>query len=221
MNDVENVQEALESLRGYRKVHLDLAKYVLGANEGSLFPLDFLMIAAFNRSLCLLRGFCDLIERHNFLSAAPLLRLQLDNCLRILGASLTDNPNDFVVKMIRGTQISKLKDQSGKRMTDRYLVSKLDEKYPGILKVYASLSGYVHLSDRHIFHALQLLPGEQGKFNARITGEDNYVSDDDYIEIIEAFQEITKILLDFIHSWGFVKENPEDRRVNRWRNTKL
>jgi len=219
MNDVENVQEALKSLRGYRKVHLDLAKYVLGANEVSLFPLDFLMIATLNRSLCLLRGFCDLIERRNFLSAAPLLRLQLDNCLRILGASLAENPNDFVVKMISGTQIRKLKDQSGERMTDQYLINKLDKKYPGVQKVYANASGYIHLSDRHIFHALQLSPEEQGKFSARITGEDNNVSEDDYTETIEAFQETTKILLDFIHSWGFVKANPENLRANKWRNT--
>jgi len=41
------------------------------------------------------------------------------------------------------------------------------------------------------------------------------------MEIIESFQEITKILLDFIHSWGFVKANPKDRRANKWRNTTL
>ena len=219
MNDVENVQEALESLRSYRKVHLDLAKYVLSANEGALFALDLLMIAALNRSLCLLRGFCDLIERRNFLCAAPLLRLQLDNCLRILGASLVENPNNFAVKVIDGTQINKLKDQSGKCMTDGYLIRRLERKYPGMQRIYANASGYIHLSDRHIFHALQLSTGEQGEFSARITGEDNYVSDDERIETIETFQEVTKILLDFIHSWGFVKANPENIRANKWRNT--
>jgi hypothetical protein len=46
------------------------------------FP-DMYIIAAMKRSLCLLRGFADLVESRNYVAAAPLVRLQMDNALRV------------------------------------------------------------------------------------------------------------------------------------------
>jgi hypothetical protein len=59
-----------------------MGELVLSAHRGDLYGFDLLAVATLNPSMCLLRGFCDLIASENFIAAAPLLRMQLDNCLR-------------------------------------------------------------------------------------------------------------------------------------------
>jgi hypothetical protein len=85
------VSEAVQRLRASKKNHLEVASEMMKA-ESNFFTLDFLAIATLNRSLCLVAGFCTLIESKNMVVAAPLLRLQLDNCLRFSAAWIVDNP---------------------------------------------------------------------------------------------------------------------------------
>jgi hypothetical protein len=63
--------------------------------QTALYPLDFLALAVLNRSLCLLSGFATLLDSKNLISAAPLTRLQLDNCLRFFASTLVENPHEF------------------------------------------------------------------------------------------------------------------------------
>ncbi len=55
------------------------------------------------------------------------------------------------MKVFGGTPIKKIEDKGGKFMTDGYLAGKLNEKYPWVLNVYKKTSGYIHLSETHIF----------------------------------------------------------------------
>ena len=53
------VLSLLQKLRGYRKRHIELGKYMLSSEETpGIFPLDLLAYAVMNRSLNLLLGFC-------------------------------------------------------------------------------------------------------------------------------------------------------------------
>ncbi len=207
----EKILERLSHLRSYHKLHLELGKYMLEAYKGAFYPLDFLAIAAMNRSLNLLDGFCMLIEAKNFIAAAPLVRLQVDNALRFSAAFLVQEPHEFAIEVLRGTPIRKLRDRDNQSMTDRYLAEKLAEEFPWLLNVYKHTSGYVHLSEKHIFNAFQAheAEGDQAKFSAKISLRDEFVPDGIYLESIGGFKAVTDILFMYVCGWAYTKDNPE------------
>jgi hypothetical protein len=201
----DEVSAAIRSLRAYRDRHVELGRLMY--ESGPLFPLDLLATAAMNRSLNLTMAFCTLIEVRSFLAAAPLIRLQLDSCLRLSAAWLVDDPHAFADKVLYGERVDKMKDSDGQFMRDNYLTNRLAEEYPWVAEVYKETSGYIHLSNKHIFNAHR--PGdEEGILEGRIAEGDSYVRDDLYLEAIAAFKAITDILFDYVHGWAYTKANP-------------
>ena len=192
-------------MRTYRARHFELGRYVY--ESGPMYPLDLLATAALNRSLNLMNGFCALIEARNFLAAAPLIRIQLDSCLRFSAAWLVDDPHDFADKVLYDKRVNRLQDRDGNQLRDGYLVDKLAEEYPWVKDVYKQTSGYVHLSNKHIFNAHR--PGdEEGTLEGKIAEGDSFVTDELYLEAIAAFKAITDILFEYVCGWGYTKRHP-------------
>src|ERR1700730_8800825 len=125
--------QAIHDLEVLKEDHLRIGKETM---EKFIYPLDFLAFAVLNRSVCLASGFVTLIRANNLIAAAPLVRLQLDNNLRFFASSLVDQPHDFAMKVLGGTRIDKMKDRSGKRLRDSYLVELLSSHHPWITLVY-------------------------------------------------------------------------------------
>ena len=111
------IREQIAGVRSRRDEHFVIGSAFLGQQGSALYKLDLLAIAVLDRSLALLRGFCDLVEGRNMIAAAPLLRCQLDNGLRFFASTLVENPHDFALKVHTGNPIHKQKDRSGKSMT--------------------------------------------------------------------------------------------------------
>jgi hypothetical protein len=128
--------------------------------------------------MCLLRGFCDLLESKNYISAAPLISLQLENIIRFSAASLVDDPDDFSLSILKGKQINHIVDSRGHRMTDRYLVNKVSEGEPRVEQLYRQTSGYIHLSAVHMYNSIQITEDE--KCRMKITDQDDFVPDSLY-----------------------------------------
>jgi len=204
-----SIYKVLEQLKSYREKHFELGKSVLLSYSGAIYPLDLLVLATLHRSLCLLKGFVSLIETKNFTAAAPLIRLQLDNCLRLYAGTLVNDPHEFVKKIIKGIPIRNQKDRSNQKMTDKYLVDKLTQQYTWIKKVYDNTSGYIHLSEKHVFNILRT-SGEDHKFKLRITDSDEFIPDELYIEAIDAFKATTDILFEYVYGWAYTKDNPQE-----------
>ena len=61
-----------------------------------------------NRSLSINRGFQLLTEDNNYLCAIPLMRMQIDNCIRFFGLELVNSPNDYIENWTKGEKISRL-----------------------------------------------------------------------------------------------------------------
>jgi hypothetical protein len=185
-----------------------MGKLMLEAYGGAFYPLDMLAVAVLNRSQALIAGFCSMVEARNFVCAAPLVRLQVDNCLRFFAAFIVKEPHDFAQSVLKGVSVRKLRDKDNNLMNDRYLAEKLSEKYPWLLKLYEETSGYIHLSDKHIFNAITDAPGDR-TVSFKISPEDVDVEDEDYIEATEAFKAATNILLEYVSGWTYTKANPE------------
>lgn len=198
----------VEHIEGLRDLHLTLLKQMLQADGGKLFALDLLAAAVIKRSLSLCAGFSSLVRSTNYTSAAALLRLQLDSCLRFYAAFIVDKPHEFAADVLRGTPVRKLKDRSGRLMTDRYLVDELGKKYEWMPRVYEATSGFVHLSERHIFATWEST-GNKADVSLVVGSTDEHFVDELWIEMAGAFLASTDALFEYVKGWIFTKENPE------------
>ena len=77
--------------------------------------------------------------------------MQVDNCLRLYAMSLVDNTSEFYDKVLSGVEIRDLFDRDGKKMTDNYLVTKIDAIFPKFKELYKTTSGFIHFSNEHMF----------------------------------------------------------------------
>jgi hypothetical protein len=203
------VEKALLKLKCYEKTHLELYEDMFSGRPDGWYELDFLAVAVLKRSLHLTTGFCTLIRARNFIAAVPLLRLQLDTFLRFSAAWLVDDPHDFARQVVNGKPIAKLKDKSGKLMSDSYLKHIRNKVHPWVCALYDRASGYIHLSNMHVFNAIQASKTGDGKFVAKVSAEDEYIPDKLYLEAIQFFDDTTKILFSYISAWIATKDHPQ------------
>jgi hypothetical protein len=198
------VLEAVINLRGYKERHTEVFSSVLQANEGKIYALDLFAAGTLNRSVSLLRGFCDLIESENYLCAVPLLRLQVDNCLRFFAPSLASDPNGFAIAVLEGKHIRNMNDHKGHKMTDKYLCDQLAITVPWITAMYDKASAYVHLSDQHLLSAIRA-GEEEGLLEMKVGDVDAMLKSDDYIRALHAFEDATNLLFHLMNGWGRTK----------------
>ena len=137
----KSLNEALSDLRKTEDELLKLGQDMLSADGGNLFPVDLLAIGAMKRTASNTEGFITLVEAKNMTSARSLLRVQIDTFMRFSSIWLVDSPHELANDVISGKHIRNIKDKSGQKMTDRYLVDTLSTEYPWLKDVYGNLSG--------------------------------------------------------------------------------
>jgi hypothetical protein len=206
-----SLQQLVAHLRASEQLHLEVGRKMAEADGGKLYLVDLLANAVLHRSTNLVRGFAALVEQRNFICAAPLLRLQIDNCLRFYAVFIVEKPHDFAMEVLKGTQVRKLKDRTGAFMTDAYLSKQLNQIHPWVARVYERTSGYIHLSDAHIFNTFaSRSPDEEKEGLQRLTigAGDCFEGDELYKEAAAAFIEATQVLLKYVIGWVKTKESP-------------
>ncbi len=201
----DKIKQAIASLRSTVNDHKEVGEKIMRAADGKLYPMDLFSFAVMNRSLCLMSGFCDLIEKHNFIAAAPLIRMQLDNLLRYRAAWLVKDLHDFAMEVFKGTKINTLKDKDGRKLKDGYLIESLAQEYPQLKNVYEHTSGYIHLSDKHFANALSKPNESEHTVVIKISSMDEAIPDSGYLEALMAFMEITGILFRYLKGWEVTK----------------
>jgi hypothetical protein len=202
------LETRIARIEGLRSRHLSLAERMLEADGSKMFSLDLLALAVINRSLSLCVGFVSLVRAENYLCAASLVRLQLDSCLRFFAANLVDDPHAFSASVLKGIPVRKIKDRSGNPMTDRYLVEALSSKYPWMPGVYRATSGFIHLSERHIFSIIRDLQ-DDGKLSLFVGDGGEDVPQGLWLEMADGFLAATDAQFEFLEGWVFTKANPE------------
>ena len=163
-------------------------------------PMGLVGDAAFKRYFDLSDGFVMLIKNKNLTCAAPLIRVHLDTVLRIFALSIAGDQDEFAKAMLGGEHIRRMKDKDGKKMTDKHLVQLLSKQYHWIGEVYEESSGYIHMSNKHIYLAIH--PKNAGEGST-----DNKLPDVVYLRAIDKFREITRPLLRRMHEWVLEKHN--------------
>ena len=202
-----------ELFKEIKENHLAVGRVLLGQE---IFPLDFLAVAILNRSLCNSAAFTTLMAARNFIGAAPFIRFQIDNALRFYASLLVDEPHEFAKAVLEGSRVSRLKDRSGKKLTDGYLVETLmaDDRLPfdrtWIKSTYEATSGYVHLSEKHILNSVTT--SGPNALKGKISEVDSHVPDQVYQEGVLAFCEATKVTLTLVSYWAQQKNSAANTR---------
>ena len=171
--------------------------------QGDIYPMDYLAGTVLNRSLSLVHGYNTLARSENFLSAAHLIRPNLDTYLRFRAAWLVDDPHDFATRIMNGEHIKKMKDRNGAKMTDAHLVACFKDDNPWIESTYEDASGFIHLSRQHALSSLRSTP--DGVMQGVISRNDHFIPESWKIEATKRMSLITMLICKFINSWIVTK----------------
>lgn len=202
----EDLNKVFDNLGKLEIAFLNEAKlfFKIGGQNGHIHTMDLFTSAIINRSISLMRGFVTLAKDNNYISAVPLIRIQLDNCLRFYAATLVTDYNEFFIEYLKGTHIRNLKDSTGAKMTDTHLVTALDKLFPGVHNLYINSSGHVHFSNEHSFLQTTLVSDKERTIGTRIGYYDFYAIDKKVDFAYNMFK-TSEILLDLTRSWKFQK----------------
>lgn len=171
------------------KRYLEIFSGHLRSAQGKQFySADLIMFGILNRNLGLLRVMPTLIHERNIHALAPLLRVQLDGLLRLNAYRMVESTDELATHVIAGNSLRKFKDREGKDLTDRRLVDTLKDELSWVEPMYETLSGWVHLSESHVFSAVR--SGENDSAIVVAVGNQEEIPDQLFHEATEAIEAI-------------------------------
>lgn len=203
----EDLDQVFGNLAKLEKLFMREAKQFLQIEEpkGKIFTTDLYVSAIVNRAISLMLGFKTLAHQNNYICAVPLIRIQIDNCMRLLAVTLVKSEEAFFMEYLKGTHIRNIEDASGQKMTDHYLVTRLDkEVFPGIHNLYINTSGYIHLSNEHSFLQTELSKEEERTILTRI-GHYDFFAIDEKVDFAFNMFKASEFLLTLVKSWRVEK----------------
>lgn len=166
--------------------------------QGTAIPdIEWYALAAIKKTASISHAFCTLVRAKNTLSAAALVRLQLDTAMRIFGLTLVEDIEAAGTWLMNDNSYRKLKARTGEPLSDALLHRKLDEKYPGLSEAYEAASAYVHLSGQHIKTGLLSREGSPTLF-FHLNGTDDARPNEWFADIIDSFDQATKLTADLV-----------------------
>jgi hypothetical protein len=209
----EELDSILNEIKELQSDFLKVGEEISLAYNQSMYALDLLVIAVLNRAFKVSDAFISLVKERNYISAVPLIRLHLDNYLRFFASTLVSEPHDFALRIFSGKQVNKMKDRKNNKMHDSYLCQKCSEIYPWVEKVYKNLSGFIHLSEKHFYHAIKAEEGNKERILIMTIGGEDQTPIERYMEISRCFKEISKIVISIMKDWCKFKNNPNLART--------
>ena len=205
----DTLEAALKHLRAADGIHLKLAQAVLSADEGRLFMPDLVMKGVLQRSLDLIDGFCLLVERGNAACAVPLLRLQIDSLMRLVGLSLVDDMRPVLEAFLNDKPLKDVKTRNNQKMHDKVLLDEVERLFPGFAAVYKKTSGFIHFSQPAMLSAaVGVNEREDGGIDVAYeigVRKGRPWTEAERKEAVDAFIFATEALLEAVRSWGTIK----------------
>ena len=171
---------------------IELSRYVIG---NTLTKYDLFLCPLLNRSIQLSQGFMALIKQRNLTCAGSMLRLQLDNCMRLYASTIADDQNALIDCVISGGKISSLRDNSGQKLSDKLLKDGLSHYDSRFADVYDNTSGYIHYSEKSFYQSISASNGESYDISIQISKEPPEKVNEALCECADAFIYFTGFFL--------------------------
>jgi len=143
----EEITKYINRLKIIRKEYKEILIKIIGNN---LLREDLYFISLIDRSLNLIDGTIKMFIDRNLTCIGVLLRIQMDNCLRLYSIFIAEDKNKVIECIISGGKMNSKKDKNGRFMTDGYLkreIAKIDPTFP---EVYNGVCGYIHFSSESL-----------------------------------------------------------------------
>ena len=189
------MEENLKELQNCKDLFLQVTLQILKTGNG-LYTLDLMASAIANRAIALNQGFTILVQENNYLCALPLIRMQLDNCLRFYATCLVKDYNDFYYI-----------DSDGNKLTDGYLVRCLEKKFSGVQKLYKETSAYIHLSEQHLYAIAKVNKQDTKSRKVNISvGNYDIFTETQKRTFIQSMISVNHLVLKCLMSWCNEKE---------------
>ena len=195
------LQDLYSELEKVEKKYLELAKQIMEAGDRKMYTMDIFTLIICNRAMSIIRGFVKLGQDNNYITSVPLIRLQVDNCLKFFASTIVSDYDDFILCFLTGEETKDYKDHSGKKLFDSYLTRKLDKLYPGIRTLYKNTSGYIHLSNAHTIVRTE----SDWEIKMKVGEFDNY-SIGEKIDFVYNMLCVSNILLSLLDEWRIRKD---------------
>lgn len=127
---------------------LKRAAEIIRADNYNAHNEDFYILSTINRAISLNKAFLVLLKNKNSLTAISIVRLQLDNVLRLNAIKIVNDREDFLNHFFDEKPINSYKN-GNEKFTDKFLATQLDKENPGTLDLYNFLCNFVHFSNMH------------------------------------------------------------------------
>lgn len=190
----QGITAYIDSITACIEETTQLAVVVLGK---SFMSLDICFCGLMNRSIHLAQGFISMLRDRNLTCAGALLRLQLDNCLRLYAISIAEDEQAVIGTVLDGKSIRSLKDKSGKKMTDAYLKEQLGMYDKQLPIVYANTSGFIHFSGVAVFQSIDVC--KEHRATIQIGGDLSEKHNGALIECAEAYLHYYRLFLNLMN----------------------
>jgi len=199
-------------LRDQQDTHFDLVHRLVGttADRGltPLFEVDLVLLSVLNRSLDLIDGFVCTYDRWNVSTAAPQVRMQVDNLLRLALVHVAP-PHSVSRLLLSGDRLSDHADPlapPGKKfkLSDARLRDHARPLYPWLDQVYEKASGWIHFSSVHV--GVTMLVGADGTLSGRFPSDIDHYPFDFLEQVLWAMNEATRGVVSFIDAFASGKE---------------
>lgn len=161
-----------------------------------------------NRAISLIKSFEILFKTKNYSTAISLVRLQIDNCLRLYAMTIC-NPEFLLTEITKGNQVRRLKDRDGKKMTDAYLIKKLDEIMPNLKSLYNETSGFIHFSMEHLKANNKFSEKEGKMYVETYVGKEIELTKAEKIKHLDNMFNVSFNLYKLIYSYRYDSQNIE------------
>lgn len=202
----------LAFLEEQQDTHFDLvhrlANTTADRSSTPLFEVDFVLLSVLNRSLDLIGGFVSAYSRWSLGTAAPQVRMQIDNLLRL--ALINAAPPDSVSRLLlSGDRLSDHVDPlapPGKKfkLTDARLRDHARPLFPWLDLVYEKSSGWVHFSRVHV--GVTMLVGADGVLSGRFPSDIEHYPFDFLEQVLWAMNEATQGVVSLVDTFAAEKE---------------
>ena len=176
------------------------------AGSMSMYPMDMVIIGIVKRCLSTTSALEKLVLEWNMTCSRAVLRMQLDTVLRLSAFWLSPDLQKMAMDVMGGKQINKTKDRDNCKMTDSYLSRKLGERFDWIPRVYKYTSGYIHLSERHLFDPIREINDKEGTVNFVINDKDYNFPEFSWVELVNCATECLQIIKYFLDKYRQSKD---------------
>lgn len=180
-------------------------KYELSQNQGISHVAHY-TASIVSRSVSLIKSFELLFNNKIYSTAISLIRLQIDNCLRLFAISLC-NPEYLLDEVKKGNLVRKLNDRDGKKMTDTYLINKLDEIMPSFKLLYEEISGFIHFSNEHLKSNNKISQKDGDLYFQTLIGGEFELSETEKIKYLDDMIKASFNLYRLIYSYRYDSQN--------------